>query len=311
MEYLLGELSEGEQERVEEHFFNDRAVSDLLVVVEDELIDQYVNDRLTPARRQQFEDYFLRSPARRERVEFARAWKEYVARAERPAATPAEGYYRIKKPLIWLPLAAMILLAVGVGWTVVGNLRLRNQLEALQTAQTADEEIKQDLRRELADEKARNATLTDELAQSKPNTTPGQVKSEKFEAPTPDRNALVWMTLVAGITREVGELPTLSLPGSAKRVLLKLPVKTDTYKSYSATLKTVDGKTVWSRDGLKDRAKAADTLLTLTIPARRLDSGDYILTLNGITSTGEIEPVSEYPFRVLLVSPHFLPIRKE
>ena len=54
MRYLLGDLSEEEKTRMEEDFFADDSKLESLELAEDELIDAFVRNELSPKGRQQF-----------------------------------------------------------------------------------------------------------------------------------------------------------------------------------------------------------------------------------------------------------------
>jgi anti-sigma factor RsiW len=71
--YLLGELSEEQQVAIEDRAFADQKYLASITSVENDLIDEYVRNELSPAERQRFEKQFLASAERRKRVEFARA----------------------------------------------------------------------------------------------------------------------------------------------------------------------------------------------------------------------------------------------
>ena len=60
--YLLGELRLEEQVLIEQRLFLDRDYAELAQGVEDDLIDDYVHDDLTPVERQEFETHFLSIP---------------------------------------------------------------------------------------------------------------------------------------------------------------------------------------------------------------------------------------------------------
>src|SRR5262249_35790174 len=78
-DYLLGELSEEEQARVEDRAFADGSYRAALEAVEADLIEYYGRGEVAAADRRKFEERFLRSPQRRNRVEFARALARVVA----------------------------------------------------------------------------------------------------------------------------------------------------------------------------------------------------------------------------------------
>src|SRR5690349_19219423 len=76
--YLLGQLSAGERAELEERYFADDELFNELVSLENEIIDFYVQGKLSKDQRQQFESYFLANPERREKVRFAKSLLNYV-----------------------------------------------------------------------------------------------------------------------------------------------------------------------------------------------------------------------------------------
>jgi hypothetical protein len=104
--YLLGQLSEAEEMRVERAYLGSDAVLEELRAHEDELIEDYLQDALEPAEKQRFEHHFLASPGRLERLVLLRALSDRAARGD--AAPPARGRRR------WgLAVAALVALAVA------------------------------------------------------------------------------------------------------------------------------------------------------------------------------------------------------
>ena len=71
--YLLGDLPEEEQVKIEDRAFQDREYLQDILAVENDLIDEYVRGELSDSERRQFEGRFLASAERRRKVEFARA----------------------------------------------------------------------------------------------------------------------------------------------------------------------------------------------------------------------------------------------
>lgn len=69
--YLLGELTEEEQVRVEERAFSDPETLAQMLAVENDLIDEYVRGELPDEARRSFELKFLNSAERRRKIEFA------------------------------------------------------------------------------------------------------------------------------------------------------------------------------------------------------------------------------------------------
>lgn len=67
-QYLLGSLSDEEQELFEERYFSDDLLFADLLTVEAELIGRYERGELDEPERARFEYYFLRSDERRRRL---------------------------------------------------------------------------------------------------------------------------------------------------------------------------------------------------------------------------------------------------
>ncbi|MEN3332707.1 MAG: hypothetical protein V7641_2072 [Blastocatellia bacterium] len=76
--YLLGELSDAEQEEIEVRYFTDDALFEQLLDIEDDLIDRYARGQISASQRRRLERHFLKSPARRKRVRFAEALLRHV-----------------------------------------------------------------------------------------------------------------------------------------------------------------------------------------------------------------------------------------
>jgi anti-sigma factor RsiW len=91
--YLLKELPEEELEQFEDACFDQESWPAQLNLVEEDLIDAYLRDELTEARRQSFERNYLITEARQERVMMAAALLRHVdaaprAGTEAPVAAP-------------------------------------------------------------------------------------------------------------------------------------------------------------------------------------------------------------------------------
>jgi hypothetical protein len=110
--YVTGGLDEALRGELEERLVTEPPVFEALGVVEDELVEEYLDGLGTPAERQAFEQGFLTSPRRVERLRFAKALR---ARAgvlgdrrgrERGASDP-------RRRVAWIGLAAALLLSLS------------------------------------------------------------------------------------------------------------------------------------------------------------------------------------------------------
>lgn len=69
--YLLGQMEEAEQERIELRLLTDPSFGEEFDTVVDELTDQYVRDELTDDERKDAEKHFLSTAERKQKLEFA------------------------------------------------------------------------------------------------------------------------------------------------------------------------------------------------------------------------------------------------
>ena len=81
MRYLLGTLSDEERDRFEEMYFSDNAAFEEVEIAEGELVDRYVRGELSKSDQARFEAVVAGSRRLADRVEFARVWKDKLARA--------------------------------------------------------------------------------------------------------------------------------------------------------------------------------------------------------------------------------------
>jgi CHAT domain-containing protein len=77
-QYLLGALSEAEMASFEERLMTESDLFEMIEVIEDELIDERLEGRLSADEQDRFDTYFLSTPARRERLEFVQALRDYA-----------------------------------------------------------------------------------------------------------------------------------------------------------------------------------------------------------------------------------------
>ena len=130
--YLLGQLEEADQERIELRLLTDPSFGEEFDTIVDELTDQYVRNELPADERKRAEKHFLNTPQRRQKVEFAtellsHADAERGERAERtevasvrPIVAPATPSLLDQLRAFWrrpsyshLALSAAVLLVVA------------------------------------------------------------------------------------------------------------------------------------------------------------------------------------------------------
>lgn len=203
---------------------------------------------------------------------------------------------------VTVALLAVVLLAA---WLSAQNSRLRKQVEQLQAAQTPTPISRQDLEEQLAAERLRSEKLSAELREQERRMEETRKIQEAQEgSPPPARKApplknpsVIAFTLTPGLVRESGSLKKLSVPPGARELLIRLDLAEGDYQSYRVVLKTLDGRELLSRQGL--RAAGGGKYVPVSIPAQLISPNDYQILLVGVTPSGEAENISTYYFRVL------------
>ncbi|MGB7926470.1 MAG: hypothetical protein WCF57_24745 [Pyrinomonadaceae bacterium] len=128
--YLLGELAEENRRQLEESLLTSDQLYEELLIVEDELVDEYAAGLLDERERARFESHFLATPDRVRKLRFAKAFKKHVAAStarESPAATNDEpqpaswkqwlpAFLHTRNPILSFALATALLLIAVVGF---------------------------------------------------------------------------------------------------------------------------------------------------------------------------------------------------
>src|SRR6185369_9159745 len=76
--YLLGTLEVDRRAALEERILSDPQFYEELLVSEEDLIDEYVTNKLSPSERQQFETDFLITAERQNNLRFGRLLRRYL-----------------------------------------------------------------------------------------------------------------------------------------------------------------------------------------------------------------------------------------
>ena len=296
--YLLGELAEEDRVEFEDACFADDRQFEELLAVEAELTDDYVRGHLVGQRRERFEEHLSGSPEGKYNLEFARIITGSSPTA--PQATtsiPGRRQSNWILALGWLDLRgrvfqislgalALILLAFGL-WLFWSTRQTRShQEQAVQEPPPAGQHPQQS--EQTPDPSAppgSQAAATPEL--------PKQPNNGK-QSPPNESLAIVSLLVVPGFERSAGGANDLIIPSHTRRVRLQLALEGNKHQNYRAVLRSVEGKEIFARHGLKARLTLSGRAVTLELPAHAFPQGDFILTLSGTTSEGEVEDLHKY-----------------
>ncbi len=280
--YLLGDLGEDEQVRLEEQFFTNEDAYQQLQALEDELRYDYAQGALSPRDRELFEKRFLTTPAERDRVALAKSilHRSFEQAAQlQPEAAPKQAWWR---QLFALPSSTALasataaLAIVGAVGLLVQNSNLRSQLAGLESQQRSSQTAVADLNRQLADERARLEQV------------------EKQPPPAPNRaRGILSFALLPGLVRGDQAPKRLTVPPETESIRLTLEIRPPQNTTrFRASLQNLEGAELWS--GL---VTGSPSTVTVSVPARLLALGDYMIELQA--AGAESARAGEYYFSVV------------
>ena len=294
--YLLGELADEEKERLEERLF---ANSDLFAEIEaarDELIEDYLRESLSSRERERFESYFLASPGRRERVETVNTLLKVasgLALPDAPVIAPLRKDRPPKQGARWLLAAAVLVIAIAGAWLITTSVRLRNQLEQIETERQTLQNREQELQQQIREAQTGREQLLEQLRREQEERA--RLEQEVARGDANQQSVIASLTLYPGLLRDPGKTVRLKVGAGARLARLRINFEGKRHPSYHAVLQTVEGKLLWQRHGLKP----VGTMVTLEIPASLLEESDYLVTLSASTGQGQQEEIGKYLFRVI------------
>lgn len=335
--YLLGALPEAETEYFDELSFTDDKFADQLKIAEKDLVDAYVNNELSGKNLENFKIYYLASPIRREKVEFAKSFQKFAEKKIGETITEKEqkpsffaGLFSVltnPRPVLqWgFALAALALMFFG-GWLWLENNRLRSEMNDSQAKR--DEILKREnelrqrekqLQDQIANQQTANSETADELAKvreereqleqklKKERTQKEQIIAEKQktneQTNNPQTNISKPKPVIASFVltpqlRGGNNLPILSISAKTDLVVVQLQLESVDYKIYRvALIDQTNGQAIWQSG--KAKAIGVNKSLNVRFPARILKSQTYSLQVSGINNGGSPEIISDYPFKIV------------
>jgi hypothetical protein len=324
--YLVGQVSEAEEDQLDELSVASEDFAVRLRAVELDLVDAYVHGELTGATLDGFKAQYLRTPWGLAAVEFAQALRGYRrARAAGPAAdhltvpaaasvvasgasgvAPAAGRAAAPQgrarlwPLRAWGLAAAAILLVALASLLVDDLRLRRGISGARETHAALEERARQLQEELNEHQAAARAIEQELARAREAIAAGPGRAGPEPAGGGPGNIGSVLALVLSPARRGGaQIPQFTIPPGAGTVVLRLPLVAVDFAHYEAVLRDATGDRVLWRSGRLAAPTPGDrSMIPVTVPANLLAPREYTLDLTGSSGRGA-EPLDSYPFRVI------------
>lgn len=321
--YILGELSEQEQEQVEKEYFEDADYFAQLISAEDSLIGRYLRGELTESEQAQFGKAFLADPRRRRRVETYRALIDPALSSRWLASDDADHAHPTWREALWAFLrgdkkfmaaaVALFVMAILAGlWLYLepGASKPAPSRE-LVTNQVKHPENKPDPPPQIAQEPPVDSTQGNPSGADSPTTDPMPKPSQeklrrpleaKKHKPLEDASFIATFTLLPGALRREEGAHGLDVPPSARLLRLELGLIENNFSAYRVVLRHM-GRGVELRKwrGLKVRSKGTGTIIVVNLPAEQVTDGVHELTVYGVAAgrDDEGEEVESYQFRII------------
>lgn len=265
-EFLLGRLDDEERARIESLFLTDSETREKILVIEQELIEDYLEDSLTPEDREEFLSRYGQTAAQVQQLRITRAIKDWAMRENAmvqtvPAVPSIWNRLRARlkqKQAFVIPIAVTAMLAI-----VVACLWLNSRMKS--------------------------AALDQELAQL---NTPASLRE------LPEQMLAVNLSPVA--VRSTEQQIVIKRTGVSTAIVeLNLPwIQKERYPTYEAEIRRVGGARLFKLPNLQAENKARYQI-RFRFPGRLLFRGQYQVTLSGIDSAGAAVTSEEYIFTVI------------
>lgn len=248
-EYLLGRLPEEESEEIETRLLTDAEFAKALDVIEDEILEDYIDGNLSQSEKQAVEEHFLRPPERKRKLWFLRLLRSHVSKeSQTQRGWGLLSYVRSNWKMAG-GFAALLFLTTSLGiYSVELSRNLQFEKDNLEAIRRQNTELQKDL---LALQEKNKAGSSNSLEQyTDTSLLPGTTRAD-------DTNQKVKFS-----------------PGSTGLKIHVLPIEGST-GSYKATLLLQDGSQIWFSDNLEP----SNGEVIIPIP-QKLPPGHYSLVLS-------------------------------
>lgn len=285
--YLLGRLQEPEADRLEQRLLAEDDLFDLLEALEAELLAAGSRGELAPAERERVFRRLASSPQGRERLALAQSLNRLADERLAPVV-PLHRRAAASKPVFqWTALAAAALLATaGLIWFTY------------QTPQGGEFAPRVAHERPAPARPAPVPPAVPKKEEPAPQASPDRLAVKEEGAPA-KRSEPVKAVLAIALTtlRDAGAEPEqLHLPSNAEVAEIQVDLEgLEDAGPFHASVRARGEEPVWEKNGLKPQKLDWGTALVLDVPARRLASGLYEVS---VTSSAEPEEMTQ-EFRVV------------
>lgn len=313
IKYLFGELNEAERDTLEDRIFSEEEFAEFLSAVEKDLIDDYARNEMNADLRRRFEQKYLVSETRREKVRVASilqkelfAEKEVIApiviATESTVWQKLADFFRVPNLALAGGLAVILLFALFGSWLLLRSTP--NQIDIVTGDSNQNIKIPTP---QISPEVTPTVEITENVNKPTNNInkpTPTPKKPLPVNSPTPEKREVeqsepprIFIATLIPILRS-DSVPTLKIPKNASSVQLK--IVHDNQKSfvkYRLETRNQNGDLIDSRT-ISVNEKNLERPIYLNLPNSRLKAGSYEITLNGIDAENKSQPLKFYNFVV-------------
>ena len=307
--FLLGQLSPEEQGQIEEWAFEDPDTFTLLESVEEDLVDEFLQDELSPLERQRFNDHFLSFAGRRQDLKISEVLQEHfnppkgddVIKGNDPHYSFLGGFLDWFKLQSFWPRTITAAVLVALLLFIVWHLQQREkQPDPVQAGPgtpvnvpSPEPQISPSLHPSPSPVQAEDKRRDPTPERQKPGLTPERQK------PVATHATLLPSAALRGSRAEPLELPS---DASSVRIGLHLMGRR-TFKTYDATLENEAGREVYRWSNLKIQRLAATEHfrstkgLVIDLQPSLLNPDEtYRIVVTGVASNGDRSILSNYHF---------------
>jgi hypothetical protein len=252
-QYLLGRLDDKEEleDDLSEGILLNDELAEMVDSIEEEIIEEYLDAALDSADKKAVEEYFLRPPERKKKLDFARLLRHYFEKQQDDlVAVHWRSSFRT-----YGQFAALILLSVLSLIYISGIRKSQAHLEA-----------------ELVRERARSASLLEEARLLQSPMVPLTLVSDRSD-----------------LSRTTGtQDPHIEIKPSTQRIIVEIALQSGVSGSYDVRLETKEGKgPIWSARLLPLVSASGDAQLVFLLPVQGIKSGDYSFAVSsGLPGSG-------------------------
>src|SRR5690242_6419872 len=119
-QFLLGDVGDEERQRIESSFLTNAQARDRILTAEQDLVEDYLEDSLTPADKEKFLSLYGSTPEQQQKLRITKSIKDWAAAEQKvtsigPATTSYWKRLRERlgpKPMFAIPLAATAVIAI-------------------------------------------------------------------------------------------------------------------------------------------------------------------------------------------------------